>query len=107
MTPEQIEAALELAPHAKQIKDLAQAEINVKTALQAFESETDNRDEGRWEGWMEDLTDMKEGVFEDIAGAFDLSIFCTATVQEIVEDHYKGIKARLLSPEYRLKDAVK
>ncbi|MCK4788285.1 MAG: hypothetical protein KAV87_31375 [Desulfobacteraceae bacterium] len=106
MTSEQIEEALEQPEHGNRLLKLAKARIALENAIEDFDSAT-NPDED-----LDDCTavldvaqEFEQWVFEDIALPFFPTDSITQAI-EIIQDHYKGIKARLLKPENRIREAL-
>ena len=110
MTPEDIEKALEQPEFNKHLVQLAEAEVflekaveQLDAAMRLFNETFDFMDNF---GIPDILTDEKNDFFKALCLPLGNTAAHLDNPWEIAEDYYNDIKARLLSPAYRLKQTL-
>lgn len=107
MTPDQIEEALEQPEFNKPLQELATARIAMEDATVAYGSALGEAvTQKDLDEASQELDDMEYEFFEKMASPFGELAGHEDAPTEIIKAYYLGIKARLLKPENRIKEAM-
>lgn len=107
MTPDQIEEALEQPEFNKPLQELAKARIAFEPIAENYYTASGGTfDSDEAEAMTETLDEREYEYFENMALPFGDTADHEDSAAEIIREVYKGIKANLLKPENRLKEAL-
>ncbi len=106
MTPEQIEAALEQPEFNNPLMELARARIALDIVLDTYEMALEGPNGEGYAEAMEAFDNREADFFEGMAGPFGETAGHEDAPEQVIKDYYNTLKATLLSPQHRLKEAI-